>query len=225
MWQRIKRLLDNDRVHWLGATLVAAALAVTWRSYFGDLAAWSVVGAVLLVFLMSEVPKISLVARVGKRQEMRSRRSRLTRRIDRYAKQVAARRQQRPWLVVSLISAALAYLLMLRNVALWALSEQNVQAPDYACMFLAGLISLATMMIAGAVAEDDPPSKGKERVLRFLARYTPQDPAKRRDLLRTIEQGTWVLTDLIAFAASEDEQRRLEETKALEKRAFTDSAA
>jgi len=107
---------------------------------------------------------------------------------------------------VSLVSAALIYVLSLYYLALSDLSSGKSFVP----LVSAVVASIATMVVAGALAEDDPPLDGKHEILKYLATYGAREPEKFGELWDRINQGTWVLTDLVAFAASEDERCRLD---------------
>ena len=118
--------------------------------------------------------------------------------IDKYCAQGGARQLQHPWLLASLYSYILGFSLLVYTLA----------DGDAACLSVtvAALFAIWCMSMVGNFAEENPPTLGKEPVLRALKGYRAQNRAEHQSLIWKIYRGDWIMEDLVAFAAAEEQE-------------------
>lgn len=182
-----------ERLQWLFAVLMASVpIGAAWaaHSQAGCIAVLVITALLAIGYGLNELP-YGLV----RTAEPKSAVDQLICLVDEYCKQGDARRLQRPWLIVSLISYAVCY-----AIAVSRLAAHESLDWWFAATLIAALVCMA---VAGTLAEERRPEQGRKPLLQFLGGYRPLCPVNYASLTKKLVDDTWDMPDLVTFAAAE----------------------
>jgi hypothetical protein len=193
------RCLNHERIGWITCTILVV-IPFVWLRELGFAWIGWVLGAVFVIALLGSIVTSNARRDVGNcdGKELTA----LRKSINDYCRQLAARRRQRPWLVVSLLCALSGYVM-------WAQSE-GIVALRWIAVASCWLSSFSAMIIAGAVAEDNPAEEGREDVKEAVQIYKDEldkkklNSAAAKKMLQKITDKRWYMEDLLDFVIEEE---------------------